>query len=234
MLEVEQPLAVRRQVSFCEAIHEGDKTVEGVNAVKVESAEAIKDEWNKNNIPVLVDPKWESISQFQPDVVIDAILSKQNPGTSTKEAPLVIGLGPAFEAPDQVHMVIETNRGHSLGKVINNGCAEPNTGIPGNIGGYTIERVLRAPAEGIYISHKKIGHRVNKNDVVGVVNEVPVKAHIDGVVRGMIKSGVLVHAGLKIGDIDPRGDISYCNTISEKARAIGGAVLEAILRKFNI
>ncbi|MCF8068984.1 MAG: EF2563 family selenium-dependent molybdenum hydroxylase system protein [Desulfobacterales bacterium] len=233
MMDVDQPLAVRRQVSFCEAIHEGSKTVENVTAVNVNSADEFKKVWTGKNIPVLADPKWESIGRIMPDVVVDAIIAKQNLGTSVNEAALVIGLGPAFIAPDEVHMIVETNRGHNLGRILLEGSAEPNTGIPGSIGGYTVERVLRAPAEGVFVSYKMIGHRVATGDVIGVVNDTPVMARIDGVIRGMIKSGIIVSKGLKIGDIDPRGEISYCDTISEKARAIGGSVLEAILRKFN-
>ena len=233
MMDVEQPLAVRRQVSFCEAIHEETKTVENITAVNVNSADEFKKIWAGKYIPVLADPKWKSIVRVTPDVVIDAIIAKQNLGTSVNEAALVIGLGPAFIAPDEVHMIVETNRGHNLGRVLLEGSAEPNTGIPGNIGGYTVERVLRAPAEGLFVSYKKIGHRVATGDVVGVVNDTPVIVQIDGMIRGMIKSGIIVSTGLKIGDIDPRGEISYCDTISEKARAIGGSVLEAILRKFN-
>jgi xanthine dehydrogenase accessory factor len=146
---------------------------------------------------------------------------------------LVIGLGPGFSAGDDVHLVIETNRGHHLGKIITSGAAEPNTGIPGSISGYTAERVLRAPAGGRFTAQKEIGDMVKKDDVVGRVEDTKVRAGIDGVLRGLIRSGNILSKGLKLGDIDPRGEKGYCFTISDKSRAISGSVLETILRKFN-
>jgi len=146
---------------------------------------------------------------------------------------LVIGLGPGFEAGCDVHMVIETNRGHNLGRVILKGCPEPDTGIPGNTSGYTYERVLRAPCAGIFNSELNIGEPVKKGQIVGYVDNTPVKVQIDGVIRGQIRNNTMVANKLKIGDIDPRGNIEYCAMISEKARAIGGSVLEAILKKYN-
>jgi len=217
MVEIENPMAVRRRVSFCEAIHDGKIIVA----------------WNSNSIPVIVDPDWKSIKALQPHVVIDAIIAKKNLGTTLSEAPLVIGLGPGFEAGKDVHMAIETNRGHNLGRIILNGCPEPNTGTPGNIGGYTGERVLRSPCSGIFTSSLTIGTLVKKNDVVGYVDGKPVITQIDGVLRGQIRNSIRVKERQKIGDIDPRGNIEYCTTISEKARAIGGSVLEAILREYN-
>jgi len=166
-------------------------------------------------------------------VVVDAIIAKKNLGTNLSEAPLVIGLGPGFEAGRDVHIVIETNRGHNLGRIILNGCAEPNTGAPGNIDGHTKKRVLRSPCSGIFKSSLTIGTIVKQNDVVGHVDGKPVIAQIDGVLRGQIRNNTMVAELLKIGDIDPRGNRRHCTTISEKARAIGGSVLEAILRKYN-
>ncbi|MCD4720842.1 MAG: EF2563 family selenium-dependent molybdenum hydroxylase system protein [Desulfobacula sp.] len=233
MMEIQNPMAVRRQVSFCEAIHDGEIIVEGLKAKKVLHPNDIRAAWDNNSIPVIVDPGWESIKAIRPHVVIDAIIAKKNLGTNLLEAPLVIGLGPGFEAGKDVHMAIETNRGHNLGRIILKGCPEPNTGAPGNIDGYTIERVVRAPCTGIFTSSLSIGTLVKKNDVVGYVDNKPVITQIDGIVRGQIRNNISVTDKLKIGDIDPRGNIEYCTTVSEKARAIGGSVLEAILRKYN-
>jgi xanthine dehydrogenase accessory factor len=234
MLEIPHPLAVRRAVSFCEAVHKGTATVEGVEARKADDADGIRAAWNKKSIAVLVDPDWTAFKTMRPQVVIDAILAKTNMGTATIEAPLVIGLGPGFTAPSDVHMVIETNRGHHLGRIITDGSAEYNTGIPGNIGGHTEQRVLRAPVEGIFNTRHSITDLVKSGDVIGTVESEKVHAGIDGVLRGLIRSGSRVSKGLKIGDIDPRKDKSYCYTISDKARAIGGSLLEAILRVYNV
>jgi xanthine dehydrogenase accessory factor len=233
MMEIQNPMAVRRQVSFCEAIHDEEIIVEGLTAKKISDINKIRPAWENNSIPVIVDPGWESIKAIQPHVVIDAIIAKKNLGTHLLEASLVIGLGPGFEAGKDVHMAIETNRGHNLGRIILKGCPEPNTGAPGNINGYTIERVLRSPCSGIFKSSLSIGTLVKKNDVVGYVDNQPVIARIDGILRGQIRNNIRVTDKLKIGDIDPRGNRQYCTTISEKARAIGGSVLEAILRKYN-
>ncbi len=233
IMEIPNPMAVRRQVSFCEAIYDDNIIVEGVKAKKIFQPEDIAIAWQNNDIPVLIDPAWKAIKEIRPHVVIDAIIAKKNLGTNLSEAPLVIGLGPGFVAGKDVHMVIETNRGHNLGRVILNGSPEPNTGIPGNTGGYTHERVLRAPCTGIFHSELNIGDMVKKGQIAGYVDNTPVKVQIDGILRGQIRSNTRVKDKLKIGDIDPRGNIKYCTTISEKARAMGGSVLEAILRKYN-
>ena len=237
MMEIENPIAVRRRVSFCEVVH-NDKIdekiiVEGVEAKKILQPDDFQTAWDSSCIPVIVDPDWKSIKAIRPHVLVDAIIAKKNLGTNLSEAPLVIGLGPGFEAGRDVHMVIETNRGHNLGRIILNGCAEPNTGAPGSINGYTKERVLRSPCSGIFKSSLNIGALVKQNDVVGHVDGKPVVAQIDGVLRGHIRNNTMVTKQLKIGDIDPRGNRQHCTTISEKARAIGGSVLEAILRKYN-
>jgi xanthine dehydrogenase accessory factor len=233
MMEIQNPVAVRRNVSFCETAYDGTTRVEGITAIKISDTAGIQSAWDNHQIPVVVDPDWRTIKALSPQVVIDAIIAKKNLGTHRSEAPLVIGLGPGFEAGQDVHMVIETNRGHNLGRILLNGCPEPNTGVPGNIAGYTSERVLRAPCSGIFTSSLTIGTLVKKNDVIGQVDTQPVITRIDGVLRGMIRNHTQVTDQLKIGDIDPRGNIDYCSTVSEKARAIGGSVLEAILSEYN-
>jgi xanthine dehydrogenase accessory factor len=233
MLETPAPLAVRRQVSFCEAVHAGTMTVEGIEAVKVAAEADVIDAWVADKIAVLVDPKGYSIEHLHPDVLIDATLAKRNLGIFRADAPLVIALGPGFTAGRDCHVVIETNRGHNLGRLIASGEAEANTGITGDISGFTAERVLRAPQDGLFTSDRQIGDLVSRGAVVGRVGSVEVTSRIDGIVRGLIRPGMAVTKGLKIGDIDPRGDAGYCDTISEKARSLGGAVLEAILAVYN-
>jgi len=233
MVEIENPVAVRRGVSFCEAVHDGTVKVEGVTAKKVLNIDDVQGTWEKDCIPIIVDPNWNSIKTLAPHVVVDAIIAKKNLGTTRNEAPLVIGLGPGFEAGVDVDMVIETLRGHNLGKIIEKGCPAPNTGIPGNINGFTSERVLRAPCFGIFTAAVSIGSMVKKNDIIGHVGNQPVTAVIDGVLRGLIRDNTRVKNKLKIGDVDPRGNLEYFRTISEKARSVGGGVLEAILREYN-
>lgn len=233
MLEIPAPLAVRRQVSFCEAIHEKSVAVEGVEAVCVTDDAERDAAWAAGKIAVMVDPQGESVARCSPDVLIDATLAKRNLGLSMADAPLVIALGPGFQAGQDCHVVIETNRGHDLGRLITSGMAAPNTGIPGDISSYTRERVLRAPADGLFTALKQIGDPVRRGDVIGMVGSAAVASQLDGIVRGLIRPGSIVKAGLKIGDVDPRGEAAYCATISEKARALGGAVLEAILAVYN-
>jgi xanthine dehydrogenase accessory factor len=234
MLENASPLAVRRRVSFCEAINEGSMAVEGINAVRVADAVELDTAWASGKIAILVDSMAESVKLFRPDVLIDAILAKRNLGTAISDAPLVIALGPGFTAGKDCHVIVETNRGHNLGRLITSGSAEADTGIPGNISGYTKERVLRARADGVFITEREIGDLVRKGELIGQVGSEPVTTQIDGILRGLIRPGSDVTKGLKIGDIDPRGEVGYCDTISEKARALGGAVLEAILTAYNL
>ena len=233
LTEIAEPLAVRRAVSFCEAVFEREKEVEGVKASLVGTEEGVRLAWAEGRLPLIVDPAANIRRFLKPDVVVDAILAKENLGTRTGDAPLVIGLGPGFRAGEDVHVVVETNRGHNLGRVIEKGEAEPNTGVPGNIGGYTWERVLRAPAAGIFRAKKKIGDAVQAGETVAEVDGVPVKAGISGVLRGILRDGIRVAEKMKAGDIDPRGTRENCFTISDKARAIAGGALEAILRKYN-
>ena len=233
MLELPDPIAVRRQVSFCEAVIDGTKTVESVEAVRVQDLEGVDAAWRSGRIAVLVDPKWETVRSARPDVLVDAIIAKRNLGTGINDAPVVIGLGPGFNAGLDVHFVVETNRGHNLGKVIVSGSADPNTGIPASVGGCSEERVLRAPAFGAFRSIRKIGDRVRGNDLIGDVDGCEVHSRIDGIIRGLIRNGTLVKEGLKIGDIDPRCRAEYCHAISDKAWAIAGSVLETIMRVYN-
>ncbi len=234
MLEMNHPLAVRRGVSFCEAVYDGKKEVEGVFAVFAKTPDEIKKCWADDEIAVVADPQWRILEKLKADVVVDAILAKRKQGTNINEAELVIGLGPGFSAGKDAHLVIETNRGHNLGRIITSGAAEPNTGIPGSIGGYTEQRVLRAPAGGKFKAQKNIGDPVKQGDIIGLIGKAGVEARIDGVLRGLIRSESEVRQGLKIGDIDPRGEVGYCYTISDKARAIAGSVLEAILRIYKV
>ena len=233
MLEIANPLAVRREVSFCEALHDGSQTVEGVKAIMAGAITDIHTAWEQGRIAVAADPQWRLSEQVRPQVMVDAILAKKNLGTRMMDAELVIGLGPGFNAGNDVHMVIETNRGHDLGRIITAGSAEANTGVPGAIAGFTEERVLRAPVAGHFKTTRSIGDFVIADEIIGTVAGQKVYSRINGVLRGLIRSETTVTRGLKIGDVDPRGQKQYCYTISEKARAIGGSVLEAVLRVFN-
>jgi xanthine dehydrogenase accessory factor len=233
MTEVAAPLAVRRLVSFSEAVPDGTWTVEGTRAVRIAQAGEACAFWGESVIPIIVDPDNDARKEIRPDVIVDAILAKKNLGTTISDAPLVIGVGPGFDAGRDVHCVVETNRGHDLGRLIFAGQAAADTGIPGEIGGHTFRRVLRAPADGVFEADANIGALVSDAEIVGRVSGTPVRATLSGVLRGLIRSGTPVTRGLKIGDIDPRGEPSYCSTISDKSRAIGGTVLEAILMKFN-
>ena len=233
MTELDAPLCVRRTVSFCTAIEAGSAQVEGVSACAVHDPADLEAAWRDGRIAVVGRRHWHSLASLAPDIVIDAILAKQNVATTMADAALVIALGPGFVAGRDCHVVIETNRGHDLGRVITEGAAEPNTGIPGDIAGHTEARVLRSPADGIFQSERQIGDRIKSGGIVGQVGGMPVVAGIDGILRGLIVPGTPVTAGLKLGDIDPRARPDHCHTISDKARAIAGAVLEAIMRHCN-
>lgn len=233
LTEIANPQAVRRQVAFCEAVHHGSKEVEGVLAKLVSNPDEIEAAWRDGTIPLMVDPETRIKLIIKPDVLIDAIIAKKNTGVNITDAPLVIGLGIGFYAGRDVHIVIETNRGHNLGRVILNGEAEADTGAPGVIGGYSRERVFRAPKEGQFKTSKDIGEYVKAGDIVAIVDDYPVKVEIDGIIRGILADGTIVYKGMKAGDVDPRGKKEYCYTISDKGRTIAGGVLEAILSFFN-
>ena len=280
-LETDYPAAIRRQVSFCEAVYDGSAAVEGVTArlvpalndakndteiateadaeTDVETYSWINDtpaahiaseKWSRSaievvleagEVPLLIDPKGESIALLKPDVVVDAIIAKKNLGTTINMAPLVIGVGPGFTAGNDVHLVIESMRGHNLARIITDGMAQPNTGVPGNIAGFTSERVIHAPAAGYIHDVRKIGDIVQKGDEMARIypdkgsydnalsEYVPVNATITGIIRGLIREGYYFKKGFKIADIDPReSELTNCFTISDKARSIAGSVLEAV------
>lgn len=229
MTETAHPTAIRRTVCFSEAVRLGETQVEGVRAVRADNAAHALDIARSGSIAVIPDETGECIAQLRPDAVVDAILAKRNLGTHITDAPAVVALGPGFTAGLDCHAVIETKRGHDLGRVITEGCAAPNTGVPGLIGGRAGERVLRAPCAGIFAPQRRIGDAVKAGDTVALVDGIPVTAEIDGVLRGILPECTPVSAGMKSGDIDPRGDSEYCKTVSDKARAVGGGVLEAVL-----
>ena len=268
-LETDYPAAIRRQVSFCEAVYDGSAAVEGVTARLVPAltdaetdtetysgindtpaAHIVSEKWDSSaieavleagEVPLLIDPKGESIALLKPDVVVDAIIAKKNLGTTINMAPLVIGVGPGFTAGKDVHLVIESMRGHNLARIITDGMAQPNTGVPGNIAGFTSERVIHAPAAGYIHDVRKIGDIVQKGDEIARIypdkesydnalsEYVPVNATITGIIRGLIREGYYFREGFKIADIDPReSELTNCFTISDKARSIAGSVLEAV------
>lgn len=229
LTEVAQPTTVRRTVAFSEAVRLGAATVEGVTcrlaATPAEAAALAR----AGTPAVLVDPAACCVAELRPDAVVDAILAKRNTGTRITDAPAVIAVGPGFAAGVDCHAVVETKRGHNLGRVIWEGSAAPNTGVPGVIAGHGADRVLRAPAAGLFEPLCAIGDTVRAGEVVAQVGGVPLSATIDGVLRGLLAPGVPVKPGMKAGDIDPRGVREHCFTVSDKARAVGGGVLEALL-----
>jgi len=227
--ETPQPTVIRRTVAFASAVYEGAITVDGVTARLVENEAGIRAAWDADEVPVVVDPQTEWVARLRPLAVVDAIMAKQNTGTRITDAPIVVALGPGFVAGVDCHAVVETNRGHNLGRVILEGSAEPDTGVPGEVGGESARRVLRAPVAGVFRSIRAIGDRVRAGEVVAYVDDTPVVSQLDGVLRGLLHDGLAVPAGMKVGDVDPRAVVSHCFTISDKALAIGGGVLEAIL-----
>lgn len=225
-LETEYPLAIRRTVSAAQAVFDGSCSIEGMHIEKIHSFQNI--DKSNNTVDILVDPHGESIKEMKPDILVDAIMTKQNLGTRKDMAPLVIALGPGFSAPEDVHAVIETKRGHYLGRMITNGMTIANTGIPGIEMGYTIERLLRSPADGKLETLHRIGDKVRKGDSIGKVGGISFYAEIDGVLRGLIHPSIEIKKGLKIGDIDPRNEPAHCFSITDKALAVAGGVLEAL------
>ena len=229
MTELPTPLMVRRAVCFGEAVYSGQVTVEGITARRVESVAEAEGLAYTDVIPVLVAPQPEIVPTLKPQVLVDAIMAKVNTGTAIHDAPLVIALGPGFTAGQECHAVIETNRGHWLGRVIDAGQTEPDTGQPGAVKGQLADRVLRAPAEGHVIAVANLGDRLQAGQLIATVAGHEVRAPFAGVLRGLVHSQVPVTKGFKIGDLDPRGVVRHCFTISDKSLAVGGGVLEAIL-----
>lgn len=245
MTDREIPTNIRRTVSFSRAIYEGFATVEQLTARRCNSIEEGIRTAASGEIPIFADPECKLLSELKPDVFVDATIVKKKLGlTHITDAPLVIGVGPGFDAGIDCHLVVETQRGHNLGRIFNEGHAAPNTGIPGNIGGYTIERIIRASAFGIFEPVSAIGNYVEKGEIVAyvkcegyssrdnfqtkTVHRFPVRAQMSGIIRGLLQEGVPVHQKLKVGDVDARCDVQNCFTISDKARALGGSVLEAV------
>lgn len=226
--EIAHPTVIRRTVAFANAIFEGKMEVEGVTSIRVKPEKALHC-LQKRVIPVIVDPECKITHALKPWGLVDAILAKKNTGTTLLDASVVVGIGPGFAAGVDVHRVVETMRGHDLGRVIVSGSAIPNTGIPGDIGGYTLDRLVTAPRGGTFEPLKKIGDCVTAGELLGTVDGAEVAAPISGVLRGLLHRGLTVTQNMKIGDIDPRAKVEHCWTISDKARAIGGGVLEALL-----
>ncbi len=234
VLEAEAPSAIRRNVAFSEAVYQGSQTVEDMTCILAKDLEEAVSLLEKGQLVMLVDPAGTSIGKRKPLAVVDAILAKKNLGTHRTMAPITVALGPGFEAGVDVDAVVETKRGHHLGRVLLEGTAAPNTGIPGIIGGYGKERVIHSPAAGILRNVRRITDTVRMGEIIAVVEteagDVPVPAALDGLLRGLIRDGYPVTQGFKIADIDPRTEeLGNCFTISDKARCIAGGVLEAIL-----
>jgi len=227
MTEIAHPTVVRRTVAFAEAVFEGHAAVEGVDGVLADDATHVRRLLVGGVIVVVVDPEATVRHELQPVLLVDAIVAKRNLHTRIGDAPAVVALGPGFVAGRDAHAVIETKRGHMLGRVITAGEALPNTGIPGEYGGYGAQRVLRASGNGILRSDHEIGDQVRAQEIVAHVGDVPVRSPLDGVLRGLLRPGLHVSSGLKLGDVDPRGSREHCYLASDKAMAVAGGVLEA-------
>lgn len=232
-----QPLAVRRLVAFSEAVYAGKMTVEGITAIKLEDPEdaaRLSEVIANGLIPVIVDPEGISIRSLQPAVVVDARMTKRRVGSMDESIQMMIGLGPGFIAGWNCHAAIETNRGHTLGRVLWTGGPEGDTGVPDRVANYRAERVLRAPVDGRIELKANIGDHLEQGQMVASVEGEPVKTTFKGVLRGVIHPEVRVRAGMKIGDVDPRDDARFCSLISDKSLAIGGGVLEAIFYRQDL
>lgn len=233
MTEIAVPTTVRRTVAFSPAVYEGTAVVEDATGVLCHNLEEIQQAVENGRIAVIVDEQGTVKDGWNPDVIVDAIMAKKNPGTAMQDAATVIGVGPGFTAGVDCHCVVETKRGHNLGRCIWEGSAVPDTGVPGMIGGYDKERIIRAGDDGIFTGCIAIGELVEQGRQVGKAGETPIYAEVGGVVRGLLQDGVAVCKGMKSGDVDPRGVVESCFTVSDKASAIGGGVLEAILSHTN-
>jgi len=233
LTEIARPLAVSRMVAFSEAIYDGEKEIEGVVARRITSTEDVNSCWRENKIPILVDPEAKVRNRLHPDILIDAVMAKRNLGTKITDAPLVIGLGPGFQAGRDVHVVVETNNSENLGKVILEGEAEKDTGVPLVMEGLSAERVMHSPEDGLFLADQQIGDTVLTGETVASVAGKPVKSEIDGVIRALLRSNVEVRKGTKLGEVDPSGCQEHCYSIRPRMRAIAGGVLEAIMTHFN-
>lgn len=231
--ELAQPLVIRRTVACAAAIFEGSIEIEGTRAQKIDRLDQTDRVWLIDHIPVIIDPDRAIAARLNPTAIVDAIMAKINTGTRIIDAPIVVALGPGFTAAIDCHAVVETNRGHNLGRVYYQGSAEADTGRPGKIGGEDNKRALRAPIDGRFRADKAIGDKVISGDVICHVGSRPIKTGINGVVRGLLHDGISISAGTKVADVDPRGEASYCFSVSDKAWSIGGGVLEAVLHFCN-
>jgi xanthine dehydrogenase accessory factor len=231
--ELAQPTVLRRTVAFAEAVIHGYMTVEGITARHASTLDEVQRALARGDVPVVVDADGALVKAMHPTVLVEATLSKRNSGITINDAPIVIALGPGYEAGKDVHAVIETNRGHNLGRVYLQGSAEPNTGVPGMIGGYAAERLLRAPCAGLLYGLRQIGDQVQAGETVAIVKEgetaSPISTAIPGILRGLVRDELPVYAGMKVGDVDPRATRDHCFTISDKSRAVAGGVLEAVM-----
>jgi len=242
ILETQTPTAIRRGAALCEAVYDGVARVEDIECRKINAVDECEECWQENAIPLLIDPNGKSINEIKPDAVIDAIIAKRNLGTTIDMANITIALGPGFEAGKDVHAVIETKRGNDLGRLILQGCAELDTGVPGEIAGESLRRVIHAPTEGVITHIKQIGSIVEQGESLFTIDNIrpdgmgarstKVQATMSGLSRGLIREGLWVHKGMKVADIDPRTDIDW-RAISDKARCLGGAALEAYLYLFK-
>jgi xanthine dehydrogenase accessory factor len=227
--ELPHPLVVRRTVAFASAVYDGQIAVEGVTAWRADSLDEARGLLKDGILPVLVDPATQARQVFAPPVLVDAVMAKRNTGTRISDAPFVLALGPGFTPNVDCHAVIETQRGHALGRVLWDRAAEPNSGTPGEIGGRSSERVLRAPCDGVVQAVKQIGDAVSVDELIARVGLGEVRTPIAGILRGLVHDGLAVNVGTKIGDVDPRARRENCFTISDKSLAIGGGALEAVL-----
>lgn len=234
IIELPKPMAVRRKVAFSEAVYQGVTVVEDIRARLVGTAEQCDEILDRGEIPVLVDPILNCLEIIRPAVLVDARMIKRSPETDIDVAPMVIGIGPGFIAGENCHAVIETKRGHKLGRVIWTGKPQEDTGVPAGIENHHSERVLRAPTDGVLETIAEIGDRLDEGQVVGRIEDFQVVAPFQGVLRGILPSGIVVSKGLKIGDVDPREEVSNCYLVSDKSLAIGGGVLEAILSRSEL
>ena len=234
VLETAHPAAIRRQVSLCEAVYEGETTVEGMRGIRVETLADADAVWAQNAVPILIDPTGVCLPQARPAVLVDAIIAKKNLGTTREMAPLTIALGPGFAAGQDVDVVVETKRGHKLGRIIRAGSAAPNSGVPGVIGGYGAERVIHSPAAGVFRNRRAIADFVEAGETIALLETpegetVPVTTQISGILRGLLRDGYPVPKGFKVADVDPRREeLENCFLISDKARCIAGSVLELV------